>query len=68
MPKIGYSNLERRYDKPVRSKIPDKTIKGNREGIILVHQVKSPDITRVELVTGSVNSKKINRILVSKGR
>lgn len=52
----------------MRRRIPDKTIKGNRDGIILVHHVVSPDRTSFELLTGLVNNKKIKRMLVSKDR
>ena len=52
----------------MRSKIPERTIKGNKDGIILVHQVVSADKTRRELLTGLVNNKNIKRMLVSKDR
>lgn len=55
-------------DNPVRSKKPDSTINGNKDGIICLYQVVSPVFTSEMLLTGLVNNNMINKRHVINGR
>ena len=67
-PNKGFTSDESCLDKPLRNNTPERTINGNREGIICLYQVVSPVFTKKELLIGLVNNRNINSIPVISGR
>ena len=53
---------------PLRRRIPESTIKGNRDGIICLYQVVRPVFTREMLLTGLVRRRNINNSPVNNGK
>ena len=68
LPNTGFKKEDNCIDNPLRKRKPEKTIKGNRDGIICLYHVVSPVFTRAALLTGLVNNKNTNNTAVIGGR